>query len=113
MDFETPRGIHQKTIIQHTLRFSDTGDCFQKFRLVCKSWKDAVETIRFNRMIGDEKMDETEAEIGFFDDLDEQIKSQAMVPNINYFCKYLALFKKNFYTFVFRKQKPNLPFSFE
>ena len=54
-------GIHQKTIIQHTLRFSDAEECFQNFRLVCKSWKNAVETIRFNRMAGPEIFGEFES----------------------------------------------------
>ena len=49
----SPRGIHQKTIIQHTLRFCDSWESFHEFRLVCKSWKDAVETIRFNRFVDD------------------------------------------------------------
>jgi hypothetical protein len=29
---ETHRGIDPKAIIQHTLRFSDEDECFQKFR---------------------------------------------------------------------------------
>ena len=82
---QTPRGIHQKTIIQHTLRFSDVDDCFQKFRLVCKTWKDAVETIRFNRTLDE----------GFFYDLDDKMTLEGMtLAKTNYFSKYLRLFKK-------------------
>merc|ERR1712096_52620 len=46
---KAPRGIDEKTILQHTFRFTEALECFQSFRLVCTSWKDAVETIRFNR----------------------------------------------------------------
>jgi len=80
---KTPSGIHQKTIIQHTLRFGDVDECFQKFRLVCKSWKDAVETIRFNRYVGNT----------FFCNLDQKITSQEILP-ASYLGKYLPLFRK-------------------
>ena len=81
---QAPRGIHQKHIIQHMLRFSDTDECFQKFRLVCKSWKDAVETIRFNRMVGPD----------IFYNLDDIIIERKKIFSIPYFSKYLPLFKK-------------------
>jgi hypothetical protein len=85
----TPRGIHQKTIIQHTLRFSDAEDCFLQFRLVCKSWKDAVETIQFNRTF------ECQSFLGNFYDIDD---CSALDENIslptNYLEKYLKVFKK-------------------
>jgi hypothetical protein len=48
---KTPRGIFQKTIIQHTLRFCEAMESFKTFRSVCKVWQDAVETIRFDRQI--------------------------------------------------------------
>lgn len=82
MHQQAPLGIHQKTIIQHTLRFSDTKECFHNFRLVCKSWKDAVETIRFNRIVGPEILSE----------FDYMIYGD-WVPMV-YCLKYLALFKK-------------------
>jgi len=82
---QPPRGIDQKTIIQHTLRFSDVDECFQTFRVVCKSWKDAVETIRFNRVVGNE----------FFYNLDDNFDkiSQEISP-ASYLGKYLPLFRK-------------------
>ena len=45
------RGIDEKTTLQHTFKFTDPDECFQSFRLVCKSWRDAVETIKFNRTV--------------------------------------------------------------
>jgi hypothetical protein len=79
------RGIHQKTIIQQILRFSDTITCFQKFRLVCKSWKDAVETIRFHRMFN----------WNAFYDLNGRMKStEGILQTACYFSKYMQLFKK-------------------
>jgi len=48
---KTPRGIHQKTILQNTFHYCHPNECFKKFRLVCKSWQDAVETIRFSRTV--------------------------------------------------------------
>jgi len=80
---KTARGIDQKTTIQHTLRFSDVDDCFQKYRLVCKSWKDTVETIRFNRFVG----------VRFCYDLDHKI-NEGILLNPNYFGKYLKSFRK-------------------
>jgi len=75
--------LTKKTILQHTLRFSDEDECFEKFRLVCKSWKDAVETIRFNRFVN----------YKFFYNLDEKITSHEILP-ANYLSKYLKLFRK-------------------
>jgi hypothetical protein len=49
------RGPHltlQTTILQHTFRFAEVEDCFQSFRMVCKTWKNSVETIKFNHMLG-------------------------------------------------------------
>jgi len=45
---KTPRGVHQTNILQHVFKYSDSRECFDSFRLVCKSWKNAVETIRFD-----------------------------------------------------------------
>jgi hypothetical protein len=91
---QTPRGIDQKTIIQHTLRFSNEDECFQKFRLVCKSWKDAVETIRFNRFMDDE----------FFYNWDDKISLQEILP-ASYLAKYLPLFRKLDMPFMDLKNK--------
>jgi len=77
-----PHGIDQKTIIQHTLRFTEVDECFQSFRLVCKSWKDAVETIRFNRMVGSD----------FFNKLNHTLEFHGTVPP--YTTKYLQAFRK-------------------
>jgi hypothetical protein len=46
-----PRGMDQKTIIQHVLKFTTAKECFQSFRLVSKFFQDAVETIKFNRKV--------------------------------------------------------------
>jgi hypothetical protein len=80
---KTPRAIDQKIIIQHTLRFSEIEECFQNFRLVCKSWKDAVETIRINRNV----------RASFFYDLEEKIE-EGIYLNTYYLGKYLKLFRK-------------------
>merc|ERR1712034_60837 len=76
------RGIDEKTILQHTFKFTDPDECFQSFRLVCKSWKDAVETIKFNR----------EVSIKVLHDIDEIIKNR--LPISPFFEKYLQCFKK-------------------
>jgi len=41
---KTPRHVYDTTILQNTFTFSEPFECFTKFRLVCKSWKFAVET---------------------------------------------------------------------
>jgi len=43
-----PRGVHQTNILQHVFKYSDSRECFNSFRLVCKSWQNAVETIRLD-----------------------------------------------------------------
>ena len=48
---KAPRGIDDTTIMQHTFRYAQVKECFQQFRLVCKSWKHAIETMRFNRYL--------------------------------------------------------------
>jgi len=45
---KTPGGVHQINILQHVFKYSDSRECFDSFRLVCKSWQNAVETIRFD-----------------------------------------------------------------
>jgi len=42
------KGVHQKNILQHVFKYSDSRECFDSFRLVCKSWQNSVETIRFD-----------------------------------------------------------------
>jgi hypothetical protein len=80
---KAPRGIDEKTILQHTLKFTDPDECFQSFRLVCKSWKYAVETIKFNE----------ELPLTIFDDIDEIIDKNGL-PISPYFEKYLQCFRK-------------------
>jgi hypothetical protein len=41
--------IHQKNILQTTFRYLNTKECFHKFRLVCNTWKRAIETMRFHK----------------------------------------------------------------
>jgi len=79
---KAPRGIDQKTILQHTLRFMDPDECFQSLRLVSESWKDAVETIKFNY----------EVPVIIFHAIDKIIKNG--LPISPYFEKYLQCFKK-------------------
>jgi len=45
---KTPRGVHQTNILQHVFKYSDARECFDSFRLVCKSWQNSVETIRLD-----------------------------------------------------------------
>jgi hypothetical protein len=46
-----PRGIQHTTLLQNTFRYCDPKECFTNFRLVCKSWQNAIETIRFDRCL--------------------------------------------------------------
>ena len=46
---ENKRIFLPKNIIQKTLALCDPMDCFQKYRFVCKSWQNAVETLKLNR----------------------------------------------------------------
>jgi len=43
-----PIGVHETNILQHVFKYSDSRECFDSFRLVCKSWQNAVENIRLN-----------------------------------------------------------------
>ena len=79
---KAPRSIDEKTILQHTFKFTDPDECFQSFRLVCKSWKDAVETIKFNRRVS----------MKIFSDIDKIIKNGLSISP--FFEKYLQCFKK-------------------
>ena len=53
---KTPKEIHQTTILQNTFQFCEAKESFVNLRLVCKSWKHAVETIRYNRALDLEKL---------------------------------------------------------
>lgn len=44
-----PKGMKQKTILQHIFKFSNIMESFEKFRLVSKTWQNAVETNRFDQ----------------------------------------------------------------
>jgi len=79
---KAPRSIDEKTILQHTFKFTYPHECFHSFRLVCKSWKDAVETIKFNRAVP----------LQISRDIDEIIKNG--LPISTYFEKYLKCFKR-------------------
>jgi len=103
---KAPRGIDQKTTLQYILKFTDPGECFQSFRLVCKSWKNAVETIKFNRKLGCVRLrygsffGHGKLQPHVFDDIfkliDEIIDNfHDEMPKVPpYFEKYLQCFKK-------------------
>merc|ERR1711959_278664 len=44
-----PKHIFETTMLQHTFKHCDPLECFLQFRLVCKPWQNAVETIKFDR----------------------------------------------------------------
>lgn len=46
---KTPKCIGQKNIMQTIFQYSDSKDCFENFRIVCKDWKNFVETAKFNK----------------------------------------------------------------
>jgi hypothetical protein len=46
---KSPKNIFETTMLQNTFKFCDPLECFLQFRLVCKPWKNAVETIKFDR----------------------------------------------------------------
>jgi hypothetical protein len=46
-----PPGIHQETLLQNTFRFCQVKECFENFRLVSKSWKHAIENMRFDQYL--------------------------------------------------------------
>jgi hypothetical protein len=78
----TSTGILNKTVLQHTLRFIKVRECLQTCRLVSKSWKDAVETMRFDASVlrGNRT----------FEKLIEIFQHTCRLP---YFEKYLKAFK--------------------
>ena len=45
---KTPKGIHQKHILQNTFQFYEPQKGFENLRLVCKSWKHAMENMRYD-----------------------------------------------------------------
>lgn len=83
---KAPRGIHQETMLQHTFRFLKVKESFDSFRLVSKTWKHAVETIRF----------------------DQQLNVYDSEIDHSYCPKYLQAFKKFDFTFDTGYQPPQL-----
>jgi len=75
-----PRGIHQKAILQITFDYCKSRECFKKFRLVCKSWKHAVETKRFD-------LEALKVKSTFLLKYEKNGKFKVFVP------KYLKMFK--------------------
>ena len=86
---KAPKGIFEKTMLQNMFQFCEPDECFQSFRLVCKSWKNAVETIRFNQY---SSMQEVRMTLTFLE-LDQAITNQTIIST-NYFDKYLPAFKQ-------------------
>jgi len=39
---KTHRGSHMTNILQNIFKYSDSRECFDKFRFVCKSWQFSV-----------------------------------------------------------------------
>ena len=75
---KTPKVIYQKNILQNTFQFCEAKESFVNFRLVCKPWKHAVETIRYNRLLDLEKLSD--------------FAKNGEIP-ISY-AKYIKIFKK-------------------
>ena len=73
-----PKGIFQKNILQNVFQFCDQFFCFSDLRLVCKSWKFVIETIRFSE----------------FNDMYILSKLVKNYPNIN----YPSVFEKYFHS---------------
>jgi hypothetical protein len=46
--------LYQTIFLQNTFEYCDTLECFQKFRLVSKAWKFAIETKRFSHPNSDD-----------------------------------------------------------
>jgi hypothetical protein len=78
---KTPRGFDQQNILQTTFQFCDARECFESFRLVCKPWQNAIETIRLDR----------EPEKTLVQDLLDA-KRHGVFPL--FYHKYVKLFKK-------------------
>jgi hypothetical protein len=70
-----PKNIFETTMLQHTFKFCDPLECFLEFRLVCKPWKNAVETIRFAQ-----------------NNPGDALKAYSTLPN--FLSKFLKVFKK-------------------
>lgn len=51
--FRPPRGVKQKHIIQNIISFSPLRPTWLSHRLVCKDWRHAIESMRFNARIED------------------------------------------------------------
>jgi len=75
-----PRGVHEKNILQHAFKYSDSRECFDNFRLVCKSWKNSVETIRLDRWVP----------VEFIGELCRHTKNNGFPQ---FYSKYIKIFK--------------------
>jgi len=75
---KTPKGIYQTTLLQNTFQFCEPKESFLNLRLVCKSWKHAVETIRYNWALDLEKLSD--------------FAQNGEIPI--YYAKYIKIFKK-------------------
>jgi hypothetical protein len=80
---KTPKGIFETTMLQNMFRFCEPDECFQSFRLVCKSWKNAIENIRFDQ----------EVEEDFFYKLDDAYDNNEIVSKKKKE-KFLPTFRK-------------------
>lgn len=78
----TPRGVDEKSTMQHMFKYADSEECFLSFRLVCKAWKDAIETIRFDQIVPRKT----------FSDINGFVENELPIPS--YFPKYIRCFKK-------------------
>jgi hypothetical protein len=83
---KTPKGVHQTTMLQNIFQYSATAECFNSFRLVCKSWQNAVETIRWDLHLQNT----------FYDGLCQSYRNGRFPP---IYAKYVKCFKHFFIQF--------------
>jgi hypothetical protein len=93
---KTPRGINQTNILQSVFKFCSSVECFQKFRLVSKSWQNAVETIRLDRSPSSTLI----SELCQLVEINESASA--------FFKKYLGIFRKVVLNFVRDFDSPNM-----
>jgi hypothetical protein len=89
-----PRGIEETTIMQHTFRYAKVDECFKKFRLVCKSWKNAVETMRFNRPVPERYLKHFSWNPGHHPQISPEWVAKHFRDRVTYRAKYLQAFRK-------------------
>jgi hypothetical protein len=75
---KSPRGIDQTTLLQNTFQYCEPKECFESFRLVSKSWKYAIENMRFNVKL----------------DLEEIVEFEQNGKFPIFYTKYVKVFKK-------------------